>query len=369
MKANEYLDDEELALYALRLLPQEEASAIGKRLAQSAQERQRLARLEIALGAYAESAVELHEAPIGSSDRLMNAIAKEVQVLQMPAPVAYPTFPSAHIRQRGPAVYSWIGWAIAAMLLITTGWLFQRQSSLHGQLDAERATVQQRTNEVQQRSQEQKSLLEERDSLKRAVQEQAAATEASRRIVEQSGAEREKLRADLASQAARVEQEKGRAGELASRAMATAQEREALQRTVDTQASQVAQLTAQAAVARQVTDALNNPSALRVSLTIPKQKPAPSGRGTYVAADGTLVFTGSNLAALKQDTVYQLWVLPSDGSNPIPAGTFSPDAAGNASIVSTRFQRQIAAKGFAVTIEKTGGSQTPTLPLILAGTS
>ena len=362
MNANEYLDDEELALYALRLLPQEDASAISKRLAQSAQERQRLARLEIALGAYAENAVELHEAPTGSADRLMDAIAKEVRILQMPSPVPQPSFKTVQQKQRGPVVPSWIGWAVAAMLLITCGWLLQRQSVLHRQVEGQSTVAQQRTEEAQ-------SLSRERDSLKRELQEQAAATEVSRRTAEQSGAESEKLRADMASQAARVEQERARAGNLAAQAEATAQERDVLKRTIDAQAGQVAQLSAQAASARQVSDALSNPAALRVSLTVPKQKPAPSGRGTYVAADGTLVFTGSNLASLRPNTVYELWVLPADGSNPIPAGTFTPDAAGNASIVSTHFQKLIAAKGFAITVEKMGGAQTPTLPLVLAGTS
>jgi len=43
-----------------------------------------------------------------------------------------------------------------------------------------------------------------------------------------------------------------------------------------------------------------------------------------------------------------------------------PDARGNASVVNTEFLRPLAAKGFGVTIEKEGGSQVPTLPIILA---
>ena len=40
---------------------------------------------------------------------------------------------------------------------------------------------------------------------------------------------------------------------------------------------------------------------------------------------------------------------------------------GNASIVNTQFLQSLAAKGFRVTVEKEGGSQVPTLPIILAG--
>ncbi|MBE7181400.1 MAG: anti-sigma factor, partial [Terriglobus roseus] len=64
--------------------------------------------------------------------------------------------------------------------------------------------------------------------------------------------------------------------------------------------------------------------------------------------------------------VYELWLMPSDGSAPIPAGTFTPDASGNATLIASNFQK-VAAKGFAITAEPAGGSQTPTLPILLVG--
>jgi len=120
-------------------------------------------------------------------------------------------------------------------------------------------------------------------------------------------------------------------------------------------------------MARQVLDTLTDKTALRVTLTKPKTKAAPVARATYVASRGTLVFLASNLAPLSANKVYQLWLMPADQSKPVPAGTFVPDARGNASIVNTQFLQPVAAKGFSVTIEKEGGSPVPTLPLILAG--
>jgi anti-sigma-K factor RskA len=46
---------------------------------------------------------------------------------------------------------------------------------------------------------------------------------------------------------------------------------------------------------------------------------------------------------------------------------FRPDAAGNASVVMPDMPKGIEAKAFGVTIENAGGSNTPTMPIVLAG--
>ena len=61
-------------------------------------------------------------------------------------------------------------------------------------------------------------------------------------------------------------------------------------------------------------------------------------------------------------------MIPADGSYaPIPAGTFHPDDRGNASVITPDLPKGVPAKAFGVTIEPDGGSQTPTLPIIMAG--
>jgi anti-sigma-K factor RskA len=47
------------------------------------------------------------------------------------------------------------------------------------------------------------------------------------------------------------------------------------------------------------------------------------------------------------------------------AGWFKPDSKGNGMMFHKMAYADISAKGFAVTIEPTGGSQTPTMPIVM----
>lgn len=144
-------------------------------------------------------------------------------------------------------------------------------------------------------------------------------------------------------------------------------ERNALRTTVATATGQMAQLNADAAAARQLMDTMNDSTAMRVTLKDPKVAPAPQGRATYVADKGALIFLASNLEPLQMYKVYELWLIPADGRDPIPAGTFHPDAHGNASVIMPTLPKGVEAKAFGVTVEDEGGAQTPTLPIILVG--
>jgi anti-sigma-K factor RskA len=95
--------------------------------------------------------------------------------------------------------------------------------------------------------------------------------------------------------------------------------------------------------------------------------PPPQGRVTYVADKGALILLASNLEPLAAYKTYELWLIPADGRDPIPAGTFHPDTRGNASVILPPLPKGIEAKAFGVTIEDDGGSQTPTMPIVLAG--
>jgi hypothetical protein len=146
-------------------------------------------------------------------------------------------------------------------------------------------------------------------------------------------------------------------------------EREMQRGTLAAQASQIDHLTADEAAARQVLDTMTDSSAMRVTLTTKIQTaPLPTGRATYVASKGTLIFLASNLAPLQPAKTYELWLIPAgEGQNPIPAGTFHPDGHGNASVIMPPLPKGVEAKAFGVTIEDEGGSLTPTQPIILAG--
>jgi len=147
-------------------------------------------------------------------------------------------------------------------------------------------------------------------------------------------------------------------------------EREVMRSTLVRQAGQMDLLTADVASAQQVMDALTDRTAKHVMLTkapTTPTPPIPQGRATYVPEKGTLIFLASNMEPLQPNKVYELWLIPADGRNPIPAGTFHPDDRGNASVILPPLPRRIEAKAFGVTVEDEGGSQTPTLPIIMAG--
>lgn len=131
--------------------------------------------------------------------------------------------------------------------------------------------------------------------------------------------------------------------------------------------AELTRLMADAAAARQLMDTLKDPSATRVTLTRSKEAPVPQGKVTYVADKGSLLFVASNLEPLDTYKVYELWLIPANGREPVAAGTFHPDAHGNASVVLPQLPTGLVAKAFGITIEDEGGSQTPTMPIIMAG--
>jgi len=145
-------------------------------------------------------------------------------------------------------------------------------------------------------------------------------------------------------------------------------DRENLRNQLITQGGQIQRLDADAASAHQLMDALTDPRAVRVTLTTkPQPKPQATAGITYNPDRGTLIFLASNLDPLQAYKTYELWVIPADGTAPIPAGTFHPDDQGNASVIMPDLPKGVTAKTFGVTIEPDGGSQTPTPPIIMAG--
>jgi len=140
-----------------------------------------------------------------------------------------------------------------------------------------------------------------------------------------------------------------------------------LRQVVDERDNRIAVLEAGRSRAEQVAEVLTAPTAERVLLTAPKTPPAPAGRVVYLPSHGGLILEASNLAPVPDGKTYELWVIPANGSAPIPAGLFRPDAAGNGSVVLPQIPTGVAAKAFGVTLENAEGSKTPTAPILLAG--
>jgi anti-sigma-K factor RskA len=114
---------------------------------------------------------------------------------------------------------------------------------------------------------------------------------------------------------------------------------------------------------------LASPQATRVALhTTPAKETPPEGRVLYTARTGKLLMTAANLKPLPAGKTYELWILQPDGKKPLPAGTFSPDSTGYAAMILADAPAGLTVQGFGVTVENAGGSETPTLPIVLSGT-
>jgi anti-sigma-K factor RskA len=154
---------------------------------------------------------------------------------------------------------------------------------------------------------------------------------------------------------------------LAIATISLAVQNRALSDELQDQVKLVTGLAAQASKAQQVLEVLTAPSAQRVTLTEGKAAPAPSARVTYLPERGGLILLATNLKPLPQDKTYELWVIPANGTAPVPAGLFRPDAGGTATLVLPTLAAGIQAKVLGVTVENSGGSTTPTMPIVLSG--
>lgn len=88
-----------------------------------------------------------------------------------------------------------------------------------------------------------------------------------------------------------------------------------------------------------------------------------SARLVYSNSAGRGVVVSDSLEPLGDDLTYELWQL--QGDEAIPVGLFTPDPDG---VVDVALPVELAdADAVAVTIEPAGGSETPTLPIIMSG--
>jgi anti-sigma-K factor RskA len=128
------------------------------------------------------------------------------------------------------------------------------------------------------------------------------------------------------------------------------------------------QAKADSAQLAQLMELLTSTRAKRVVLhQSPVSSPPPEGKVVYDAKSGKLLLSASNLQPLPVGKTYELWILQPAGNKPLPAGTFRPDATGNAAIILAQAPTGLDVQGFGVTIENAGGSDKPTLPIVLSG--
>jgi anti-sigma-K factor RskA len=135
------------------------------------------------------------------------------------------------------------------------------------------------------------------------------------------------------------------------------------------QAGELTRLKGDAEGARRLLDVMTAPSARQIPLSPPESDATSLAEGhvIYEADKGSLVLLADHLAPLGPEKVYELWLIPADGRNPIPAGTFHPDARGDGSVILPSLPRGVQVQAFGITVEDGTGSGTPTMPIVLAG--
>jgi anti-sigma-K factor RskA len=335
--SSRHIDPDDLTLYALQLLGEQEAAAIAEHLQECAECRSAVAALQGDLTALALTS-ELQSPPASAKQRLFQQIAREKKVAHMVPPVTAPV--------ASPVVVSPAAFPVAS--------------------PTASAVVSPATSPA---------TAEENKSAQLEEIHRAAAVDSHRANAtdRDSAVDRDDV---LDSGAAKRSAGGGRvmpwlgwavaAGAVVAAGYFYHQGVE-LRSNLIAESSKLAQLSEQAERGQAVLDALTDQAAVHVTLSQTPETPKPVGRATYVADNGTLLFTASNLEPLPEYKTYELWLLPANEHDPIPAGTFQPDARGNASVILPQLPKGVIAKAFGVTIEDAGGSQQPTLPIILVG--
>ena len=143
--AHAHLPEDDLALFALALMPPEEAAYAQAHLKHCDQCRGEVARMQGDLVAYAFTA-DMQDPPSAARARLLDAVSREKK-LHTPAvePVLAPRSSilpdrdgrAATSRPRGVGgfgIFGWAGWAVAAGLAVFAGWEFQQRQDLHAQI-------------------------------------------------------------------------------------------------------------------------------------------------------------------------------------------------------------------------------------------
>jgi hypothetical protein len=138
------------------------------------------------------------------------------------------------------------------------------------------------------------------------------------------------------------------------------------QETLSTQGQQMQELQSvrdQLQELQSIRDLVKARNALHMTLVAAKWPAQPQAKTVYVPRKGLLLMA-NNLLPLPGDKVYELWLMPADGSAPMPSGIFKPDQGGNA-VMHHPMKTGKKPKSFAITIEPEGGSPAPTSPVVM----
>jgi hypothetical protein len=170
------ITSEDLALFAMQLLPKEEAAEVAAYLALSSDARKELAEIQGDLAIYAHT-VDLHSPPAQVRERLMKQVAREKKTVPIDRPAvaetrapeavvppgtiftesgaivpSYVTEEIAPKRGFASSVLPWAGWALAAGLAVTAGrFYYDREAvreTMRNAMSAQASKIDQLTADV-----------------------------------------------------------------------------------------------------------------------------------------------------------------------------------------------------------------------------
>jgi hypothetical protein len=327
-----HYEDTDLAMFAMQLLDEEEHHATAEHVRDCAFCRQELSRLQGDLAACAYG-VEMYAPPVSARERLMHQVAREKKAV---APM-----PVEEVRPVPPV------------------------SRMH----VEEA-------EEESRPESNRPALEpdsepRLDFSRRSVDKKSEPKPAHRRRRSEDSEEMDRPARRRGTLASGVF---GWLGWALAAGFAVAgvrlyQQQMDYRTRLSVQAGELTELHADATGAKRLMEVMTDPSAQRILLSPPEADSGSMAEGhvIYEADKGSLILLADHLAPVGIDKIYELWMIPADGSNPVPAGTFRPDAGGHGSIILPSLPKAVPVKAFGITVEDGAGSQTPTMPIVLAG--
>jgi hypothetical protein len=145
-----HIDPDDIALYAMQLLPPDETEEMTLHLQHSAEARRVLAEIYSGLSVFAHSA-EMHTPPAMARQRLMKHVAREKKEIPAdPLAAAYAQRATVlpfedKVAQRSAAakILPWVGWALAAGLGAFSALQYTQQERLKSSLAANQAELKQ----------------------------------------------------------------------------------------------------------------------------------------------------------------------------------------------------------------------------------